>query len=113
METDQRIVGRSKKVSADGQSVVVNQPVPLNGGPIYERGTERDGHEPPVSEDSHVPPTQRLDGQVNRQTAGEQTNCVKDRDAENILRHRPGEAFAYIKEVRHNKDRENRGLGGD
>jgi len=50
---------------------------------------------------------------MNRQTARQQTDGVKDRNIENVLRRRPRQALADIEEIGHDKDREDCSLGSD
>src|SRR5882757_5248375 len=87
--------------------------MPLRGRPVQESGTQRDGRKPQASENSDVSLTERFGSQVNGQTAGEQTYCVKNRNAENVFRRGPGQALADIKEIRHHEDREDCRLGSD
>src|SRR5208282_1865210 len=87
--------------------------MPFGGGSIHESGTQRDSREPPRAESSHATPAKRSHGQVNRQTAGEQANRVKDRDTENFLWCRPRQAFTNIEKVGNYKDREDRRLRRD
>jgi hypothetical protein len=45
---------------------------------------------------------------MNRQTAREQANGVEDGNFEHVFRHRPGQTFADIKDVRDHENREDR-----
>src|SRR5438309_1220548 len=51
--------------------------------------------------------------EVDRETAGKQTDRIDDRDTENILRHGPRQALAEIKDVSHHEDCENSSFGCD
>ena len=113
MQADQRIVGRSEQVGADGQPVFENQPVPFARRAVKESGAQRDRPEPPVAESSDAALANRSDREVNRQTARKQADRIKDRGPENVSWHRPGEALADVEEVRDHENDEDRGLGGD
>src|SRR5260370_32143527 len=56
VQSDQRVIGCSEQVRADRQSLSVNQPVPLGGGPIQESGAQCDGGEPQDSKTSNTTP---------------------------------------------------------
>jgi hypothetical protein len=71
------------------------------------------GQKPPCPERPHSSAAQTLHGQVNGQTAREQTDCEENGDTQDILRLRPGNALSDVEDVGNNKDGENRSLGGD
>src|ERR1700757_3684979 len=50
---------------------------------------------------------------MDRQAAGEQADGKQDGDVKHLLRHWPAEALAYIEEIGHNKDGEDRRFGGN
>ena len=46
VQTDERVVGRSKKIRGDCQTVFVDQPVPFLSCAIEEQSTQRNGQQP-------------------------------------------------------------------
>src|ERR1700685_1418399 len=113
VQSDQRIVCCSEQVRAYGQPIVVNQPIPFMRRPVKKCCAEYDRCKPPSFEGRDISPAQCLNRKVNRETAGEQTNCIKDRYFKDLLRRRPGQTLGQLEEVRHDKDYENRRLGDD
>src|SRR6202047_4809280 len=98
MQADHRVVGCFEQVGAVRQCVVEKQPVPFVDSSVHESHAQDDGYKPPGSELSDIFPAKCIGGEVNRQTAGKQTDREKDRDTENVLGHWAGEALADIKE---------------
>src|SRR5580692_12864334 len=56
---------------------------------------------------------QTLRGEVNRQTAGQQTNRVEDRRLEDLARCRPRHTFSQVKEICDDENRKDRRLSDD
>src|SRR5260370_34830992 len=46
VQTDKRIVGRSKKIAGDSQTMLVNKPVPLPRCAIHKKSAKHDGEKP-------------------------------------------------------------------
>src|SRR5271163_473274 len=113
MQPNQRIVSCSKQVRMDGQALLVNQAMPLAGGAPEKGSSQRNCRQPADCESKSVALTKAPDGQVDRETAGKQTNGIKNRCVKNFFRRRSRQTLSQIEEVRYNEDREDRGLCRD
>src|SRR5208282_6510743 len=113
MQSDQRIVSCSKQVRMDGQALLINQAMPLAGGAPKEGSPQRNCRRPADCESKGVALTKAPDGQVDRETAGKQTNGVKDRCIKNFFWRRSRQTLSQIEEIRNNEDGEDRGFRRD
>src|SRR6516162_5157693 len=113
MQADQRIECCSKQVGSDGQPLLENQPVPFTRCAVKKGGPQSKRPEPPVAEGSDTTLPDRLDGEVNRQTARKQADRIKDWCPQNVFRHRPRETLAGVEQVRDDENNEDSRLGGD
>ena len=106
MQSNQRIVSCSKQVRMDGQALLINQAIPLAGGAPEKGSPQRNCRQPADCESKGVALTKAPDGQVDRETAGKQTNGVKNRCVKNFFRRRSRQTLSQIEEVRYNEDHE-------
>src|SRR5262245_22219048 len=110
VQADQRVVGSAEEVRADRQPNLVNQPVPLPGGPEEKRATESNRREPPPTETSNVRTPESLDGEVNGEAAREQADGEEDGNFKSLPGHGSGQALADVVNVGDDEDHEYRRL---
>src|SRR5580704_19487678 len=99
MQAHQGVIRRAKKIRADGQTVFENQALPLTARSNQENGAQSHGYEPPQSIRAELGVSQRPHSQMNRQTAREQADGVKDGSLEHVLWHGARQALPDIKKV--------------
>src|SRR5262249_45152798 len=97
VQTDQRVIGRSEKVCGNRQSVLIDQPVPLLCSAVHEGASEHDCEQPQSKKRSLLSACEKLSGKMNRDTAEQQTDRVKDRCLQHVLRGRPCKALPNVK----------------
>ena len=85
---------------------------PLATCACEEDRSKGDRQKPPERERAHFPTSQKLQREVNCQTARKQTDRKEDRYVEDIPWLGPRNALADIESISDNEDGENRGLGG-
>src|SRR5580698_5195043 len=113
VQTHERVVGGAKQVGLDREAFVINQVMPLAGGADEENRAKRDGERPKRRKYSAIHFFQRAKREVNREAAREQANRIENRQLENFARRGTGDALANVKNVHHDKNREDRRLRSD
>jgi hypothetical protein len=93
--------------------MLVDQPVPFLAGTIQKRAAKNDCEDPATKKGAESISCKRFRGQMDRQAARQQADRVEDGRFKHFPRSRSCEAFPYIEQIRHDKDREDRRFGND
>ncbi len=78
VQANQRVVRCSKKVRGDSQPVLVDQAVPFLARAVQKEAAKSDREQPQKQECASSAALQKFCRKVDRQTAGQQTDCVED-----------------------------------
>src|SRR5258708_7311683 len=113
MQANKRVVRGSKKVRRNGQPMFVKQSVPLLAGAIEKECAQGNGEQPQQQKRRAPAAFKNSSSEVNRQTAGKQTDRIEDGSLEHFPWSRSGKTLSQVKEIRHNENREDRRLGDD
>jgi len=113
VQADEGIVGGAEEIGADGEAVVIDEALPFATSFEEKDSAEKQGDEPPETEEAEICFADGSNGGVNRETAGEQTNRGEDGEMEDFARRRAGKALADVKEVGDDENGEDGGLCGD
>ncbi len=86
MQADKGVVSCPEQVGLDGQALVVDQVMPLAKRAQQKDRSQCDCQKPPQAEGNYSPAPQQSHGEVNRETARQQTNRQEDRNMQHIAR---------------------------
>src|ERR1017187_237073 len=113
VQADERVEGGAEEISADGEAVAVDELVPLMRGAAEEDASEQYRRRQPERSCGAPAVMQRRDGEVDGGAGGKQANAGEDGNIEHLAGRGPGDAFAQVVEIGHDKDDEDGGFRGD
>src|SRR5215469_8013931 len=106
VQTDERIVRCTEQIRADGQPLVINQPVPLDSCFYQEDRSQHKCDRPPQTKTTQFLAPQRGKRQMNRDAAGKQADGCENRQFQNLRGRRTRNTLADVKQVGHHKNYE-------
>src|ERR1035438_3010848 len=112
VQADERVEGGAEEIGADGEAVAVDELVPLMRGAAQEDASEQHRRRQPERGCGAPAGVQRGDGGVDGRAGGKQADAGEDGDFEDAGSW-PGDAFAQVVEIGHDKDDEDGGFRGD
>src|SRR5262249_12026988 len=113
VQTNQRVVGRSKEIGRDGQPVFVNKPMPFLTSAKQKEAAQYKGEQPPREKSAALTAFKQLSRKVDGKTARQQTDREEDGCLQHFARSRPGEALSDVVEIGHYENGEDGRLGND
>src|SRR5258708_17751831 len=113
MQANKRVVRGAKKICRNGQPVFVNQPVPFLASAIEKECAQGNGEQPQQQKRRAPAAFKSSSREVNRQTTGKQTDRIEDGSLEHVPWSRSGKTLSHVKEICHDENREDGGLGDD
>ena len=117
MEADQRIEGRPEDIDANGETLMIDELMPLYEGEQNKVCPERHGDAPPNEKPLSIQLMHHFFGVNDREAGSEQGYACEPRSlrrkANHVARKRRIEAFAHVEDVSNHEDREERRLSDD